>query len=167
MKQRKERQRRNSMEPLLEEETVKKVNVKYDKLEKVSRWVQIKQTFSPYKHCLPALVLFWLDCDCDFIAAGKKHAVFFKYIYIFFNSFHLLRIENVLGKLPVNSNVKYRICYVYTFFLDAQMFNHMHGTFLYILFYNHIFICQHYPNVNMMISLLISQILVQENETDW
>ncbi|XP_069988064.1 ribitol-5-phosphate xylosyltransferase 1 isoform X1 [Penaeus vannamei] len=34
MKQRKERQRRNSMEPLLEEETVKKVNVKYDKLEK-------------------------------------------------------------------------------------------------------------------------------------
>lgn len=37
MKQRKERQRRNSMEPLLEEETVKKVNVKYDKLEKVSR----------------------------------------------------------------------------------------------------------------------------------
>lgn len=78
MKQRKERQRRNSMEPLLEEETVKKVNVKYDKLEKVSRWVQMKETFSPYKHCLLPLVLFWLDFDYLWLLLAKSMLFLFK-----------------------------------------------------------------------------------------
>lgn len=72
MKQRKERQRRDSMDPLLEEqkETVKSVDVKNDKLEKVSnikklRWkdgiffhmLYISSTTEPHVYASPCTVL--------------------------------------------------------------------------------------------------------------